>query len=268
MENFYLILLLFLKFFEIIEYAEKNISLSVLSDISNVIATVVIAWLGYRYTKNQDKKIENVNKIERLTNYQSIISVDNTKYNNIKLDIDTLHNYTIDSDKSVLKSSNGNDINGVAYAFNLEIALKSFSETLPTQIRIKNIKIFDTSKNKKINNFKHLFLDFVNIDYTFKTLAFNQNKILLMDCLCCMTNDEYKKLGEHDFKDNTINIAITYEVKNQFNIVTGLDTRILFDLIDFEDIGSNNLGGQKVRANLKLIDAYSNITATYEDSKK
>lgn len=268
MENFYLILLLFLKFFEIIEYAEKNISLSVLSDISNVIATIVIAWLGYRYTKNQDKKIENENKNERLTNYQSIISVDNAKYNNITLDINTYHNYTMYSDINVLQSNNGNVINGMPYAFNLEIALKSFSETLPTQIRIKNIKIFDTPKNKKIDNFKQLFLDFVNIDYTFKALAFNQNKILLMNCLCCITNDEYKKFREHNFTDTIINIAITYEVKNQFNIVTGLETRILFDLLDFENVGSNNLGGQKVRANLKLKDAYSNITVTYEDSKK
>lgn len=87
-----------------------------------------------------------------------------------------------------------------------------------------------------------------------------------MTCLCCITNEEYIKLGKHDYTNKNINFQIFFEVKNQFNVITELNLRAIFKMEDLLDVGTDNSGGQKAQFNLKLIKSYSNIINTYEEN--
>lgn len=263
---FSLFISIYLKILDVIYIVFNNISLG---DIANVLATIILGFIGYRYTKIQDKKVDEQNKIERLTNYQSIITVDNKLNSNIILDIATWHNYTItDQYKNVLITDSKNVIDGMAYGFDLNIMFKCLSNTLPSKIRIKEINMFDTLKDKKDSNYNQLFLRFVNEKYEFKSLAFDDKKMLPMTCLCCITNKEYKSLGEHDYSNRNMNIQMFFEVKNQFNVITEINLRAIFEIKDLLDVGTNNLGRQRAQLNLKLIKAYSNIVNTYEEKNR
>lgn len=100
---FLLSMAMYLKTLDIIKVIFNNISLG---DIANVLATVILGLLGYRYTKIQDKKIDEQNKTEKLTKYQSIITVDNELNSSIILNIATWHNYKITNQyKNVLVTS-------------------------------------------------------------------------------------------------------------------------------------------------------------------
>ena len=55
--------------------------------------------------------------------------------------------------------------------------------------------------------------------------------MLPMTCLCCITNKEYKSLGEHDYSNKNMNIQMFFEVKNQFNVITEINLRAIFENI-------------------------------------
>lgn len=259
---FLLSITVYLKILDIIYIALNKISLG---DIANVLATVILGVLGYRYTKIQDKKIDNQNKIERLTKYQSIITVDNELNSNITLDIATWHNYKYISQFENVLLTDKELIDGMTYAFDLNIMLKCLSDTLPSKIRIKQIDMFDTHVDKKDEYKEQLILRFTNTNYEFKSLCFDNNKILQMTCLCCITDKEYKKLGEHDYSNKNINFQFVFEVENQFNIITEINLRAVFKIENLLDVGTSNFGGQKAQLKLKLIRSYSNIVNTYEE---
>ena len=236
-------MLVYLKVLEIIRVIFSNIDLG---DIASVLATVIFGVLGYRYTKIQDKKVDEQNKTERLAKYQSTITVDDEATSSITLDIATWHNYeTINQYKNVLVTTSKEVINGLAYAFDFKIMFKCFSDVLPSMIRIKEINMYDTPIDQRDRPTNQLFLTFRSKKYEFKSLAFDKRKILPMTCLCCITKEEYEELRKHDYNNKNMNIQIFFEVKNQFNVITELNLRAVFNIEDSRDVGTDSLGGQQ-----------------------
>lgn len=262
LQNINLIFIILTKYIDLLNIIFSNISIG---DFANVVATMIIAVLGHNYTKSLNKKIEKQEETARLAQYQTITTVDDTEICKIKLNIATYHNFTNYSERNVLKTDSRRIINGKAYAFDLEVCFKSFSKIIPNQIRIKQIMIYDTLKDNNEYEFEQIAFTLNNDEYKFKSLTFENNMILGMTCLCCITKEEYEKFIKHNFEDKYINIQFIYEVINQFNVITELNTRAIFKVLNNKDI-QKELPGKKMQINLKLVKAYSNINKTYEQN--
>lgn len=196
----------------------NNISINiieVLGIIIDIIAVCVTCYIAYRvekYTKKQDDKILEDNKMQRIANYHSnIILSDNP--------IKFLFDYKYLNDSGIhTKFAQLFNIYFDKEAVELSLNLKSISSIVPTQAKITRITLWN-SKNLNSNSINN---DLLKYEYnnTFNSIGILGNDELMISILIGVTSEEKEKINNWINNNEYINISLDITIRNQFNIET------------------------------------------------
>lgn len=228
-----------------------------------------IAFVGWKISQRQNKKILEDNKVNRLANYNSnIILAESKNKSYIIFHLKTWHNYSeLLPYKNVLLSNKEKNINGMTYAITINLAFKSIGKIIPTQCNIKKFMLYDTTDDKsKQKNSKQLCIDFINYYPNFRNITIDKDELIIVNFLCCVTNEQYNELKLYDATNKKLNFVMELKIKNQFNIVNECEVSGLFKQAKKENDGTNSLGGQKEKLVLKLDASYLTVKNIYEQA--
>ena len=195
---------------------------NLLANISMIVITIYIAHRVEKSTKQQDKKILEDNKINRLANLYSSIRCINNDQVLIRKDmnsLDVLSEYS--KMENVMIYDDMVKKKDCSKALEFSLSLESLTHINPTQILVKNANLL-VAREYELT----LFKKYENFDGKYKSVSlYDKNKILL-PILFSLNEEDAKKI--QNVKINGINIIMYLQLKNQFNIITDCEITCTF----------------------------------------
>lgn len=241
-----------------------------LVDWLSLVSTISIAIFGWRLSERQQQKTLEDNKINRLANFNSNVILDDEQPSAIICHIDTLYNYSmVAQTQNVLLSNKIVHEIGTAYSISINLSFKSIGNIIPTLCKFEKIILYDTTIDKnKQKETEQAIMEFFSYNSEFKSLAIKDKDSLNTEVLCCISEEEYKKIVNYDYSNRNLNIVIDLNVKNQFGIVSNCQICGLFKPGEKKNVGTSSLGSQKEKTTLKLERVSLMIKSTYEEESK
>jgi hypothetical protein len=232
-------------------------------DIFTIVTPILIAFFGYRTSKKQDEKILKDNEINRKANFQSSLILSDKM--EILIYMDSLHNYSeYEKDQNVLLSRK-DLVNGMCYAFNLDLYLENLTNIFPSSAIIYEVELYDNSPNSKDLRGNFINYTFLNRNRIFKRTTIDKNKNTCISILCCVSYGEMNILKQYNDLDRILSIVIKLAIKNTCGIITNCMVKGTFKIVNFIDLISGAAGGSKKKWELKVEKAYLEIESIEEE---